>query len=766
MKEIYAHYDAETGEKQHLSEHLEQVVRQMCYDLAPVSFSLVPDLCSLLYQTGMNHDLGKASVWFQRHLLEESYHDERSHHALISSIMLEATAKNPNLLTFLAMIAVKCHHGGLDTDYDSLVSYMHPFDYAGAQFDSCKKQLEGDELEKLLPPSIDTDDYRRFWRKTKKPFKMGKNTSPEPFFLLQYLFSKLISADKLDSANLLGHAVSSFHGDVESVLAAKRKGNVVNLNSSRDRIRSTVLERISSLTKEELHQKRIFTITAPTGTGKTLTGLSAALLLAERLEQAEGFRPHLISAMPFINILEQAVEDYQAVCGEVLVHYGAADPAEQFGNSELALKDKALLMNAWDAPVVITTFVQLFESILTGKNSRLLKLHRLSGAIVLLDEVQALDAKQYPLYSVVMDYAARCYGTRFILMTATQPKLFDSVNRLRYTMEHPPTELLPNFTEYFTQLKRTRLIPKWDTITDLEQLTDAVLEAAEEYDSILCVVNTVQDSIDLFHELDDAGQTVLYLSTNIISLDRKEVIRTAKEYLNPECPTPFIMVSTQTIEAGVDLDFDAAFRDLAPLESIIQTAGRVNRSGLKQDYSPVTLFNTKSGEKVYSSFACQLVLDTLTETIQEDYYQTLMDAYFEKMLSRGTTFETSIYYDGILKLDYEKISQFHMIEQQNRYPVLIVKNESVHTEILKLCEYLRQPQKSFELRIEIQRRIGRLGQYCVEVYEHKIKKNLPPSFQSIYDFPLDYYVVTEVDMNRYYDSHTGFISATSPGIFF
>lgn len=770
MKQLLAHKDNKTGREQTLKAHLTQVSAQMCQNIGMLSFPLANQLEDLLYRIGLGHDIGKATEWFQRHLNDPNYHNPLSRHAMISAVIYaQKYWGNRDILEFFGFLAIRCHHGNIDATHHSLeipdseIKGM----YWGltTQLESCKKQCQGLDEANWIPDDLDLKQIHNNWRKTMK--RIRSLQSPEPFFLLQYVFSKLISADKLDSASLLEQTGMLMQGDVEAVLEKKRKATAVHLNSSRDKIRNTVLQQIRTLSQEQLKKQRIFTITAPTGTGKTLTGLSAVLTLADRLEQAGELRPHLISAVPFINILEQAVADYQAVFGDVLVHFGASDPAEFDSRmQEMPLQNQMLLTTSWEAPVVLTTFVQLFESILTGKNKRLLKLNRLAGAIVLLDEVQAIKAEYYPLLAAVMDCIATYYGTRFILMTATQPKLFDCTQCINIEYEpQKPLELLPDYPIYFQQLHRTKLVPRWDELQSLETVCDAILEQSEKYNSILCVVNRVQDSIELYHMLEECGKKVLYLSTNIVSVDRKAVIQCAKEYLNPENPIPFIMVSTQTIEAGVDLDFDMAFRDLAPMESIIQSAGRVNRSGSKGMDSPIILFDTGHYKKVYSDIACKLVRNTIQDEVKEAAYQQMLTRYFDSVMSTDITFDTKIYREGILPLDYEKLDEFHMIEQQDRATVLVMKDETIEDMVYELCNLMREVEHSFEKNAEIQKKLSRIGAYTVEVYPNKILKNLPPKFKDCFDIDLNYYVADGMNWQRYYSEKTGFIAESGVMLF-
>lgn len=758
MTELWAHKNPETEARQLLSDHLVQVAEHMLKNLTPVQFpkllSEKTDLQYYLRRTGKQHDIGKATIWFQRHLEDEKFQNAKSRHAMLSAV-LTLENESISLPDFLMFMAVKCHHTGLSTEVPHELN--EAWSNIEEQFSNCKKQLHGHQLETCLPEFCDFEKVPKALRRTKRK-NLKKNDSAEPFFLLQFLFSKLIAADKLDSAELLNYTNARMQGDIERVLRQKRLGSSVALNNDREEIRLSVLEQIEHLTEEQIQSQRLFTITAPTGTGKTLTGLSAALALADRIEENEGFRPHLISAVPFINILEQSQQDYKAVfdgLSDVFVHYGISDPLKvKSEGAELPLRDQMLLLSSWQAPVIMTTFVQLFESILTGKNSRLLKLNQLAGAIVILDEVQALNAEYYPLFAVVMDCAAKYYGTRFILMTATQPRIFACASYLGYQVPQYK-ELLPEHSKYFSKLCRTKLIPRWDEINTLEKLSESVLEASEEYDSVLCVVNKIQDSLDLYQSLIDTGKNVLYLSTNIISKDRKRVIAQAKQMLGSQ---PFIMVSTQAIEAGVDLDFDAGFRDLAPMESIIQVAGRINRSGSKQSHAPVFLCDTGSGKSIYGSLSCRLVRNTITEDIQEADYGKMLNTYFEKMLSDNISFDARIYREGILPLDYSILEEFHMISEQDRKTVLIVKDDEIEQEIFTLCELLKENDHTYEQRAKVHRQIGILGAYTVDIYINKLYTNRPPSMKDCYGIDLDYFVANRDDWERYYSEQTGFIA--------
>lgn len=761
---IWAHYDRETKNGQSLENHLFQVEQEMEKGLETVSFPKFVLDNAEISQVGSIHDIGKISKWFQNYIINGINTKQKSH-ALVSSAlyaaMVQAQGKE---FPFLEVIAIACHHGTLNTEQPSDIAA----DFLEEQYKNCIQRAKNTIWEKqLISYEFKKKDFNKLWRKSKK--RIEEEQSEYYFFALQFLFSKLISADKRDSANLLKYGNCKVCGDVDAYLAKKTKGSQAIINDDRQNIKNAVIRNIQMLDDNQLENQRIFTLTAPTGIGKTLTSISAALLLATRLEQKNGVRPHIITAVPFLNILEQTAADYKEIFGEVLVHSSAilSTGLKSKKNNELPLQKKMLLETSWSAPVVLTTFVQLFESILSGENSRLIKVNRLANAIVILDEVQSLDAERYPLYAVVLDMLAICYGTRFILMTATQPKLFDCASIYNYKVKSPKCmELLPEYKMYFEKLKRTKLVSLIEQITTLDDLCDYIEDEELYHKNILIVVNKIADSIELYQKLADRGYCVKYLSTNLTRKDRKKVIQKAKEQLSDKKALPFIMVSTQTIEAGVDLDFDIAFRDLAPLESIIQTAGRVNRSGDKGYYCPVYLFNTDSAEIIYSMMAIRATKEILNqEEILEHDYQHIVEQYYNGILNQEkVAFDRKIYHDGILKLNYEEINRFKMIKNSdNRYSVIFLQNKEAEDLIDELCQLICLKERSFEDGAKIQQILNQIENYTVDIYAEKLQKNCPISFGEYSKeicgrrIELNYLIVSKDDLEHYYNE-TGFIA--------
>ena len=765
---LLAHFDRESGKEQSLRDHLQDVSDEMKKGLETVSFSKQVIALDDLAEAGFFHDTGKASTWFQEYVKTGTCENSKKKtHALLSAALYsEYFQISDQEFPLLPVAAIACHHGSLSIEQPDDSS----FDYLEEQYQNAADQLRASELKEkftdIQAQSFSSQKFRKQWRRAKKKISSEKNQNPENFIGLQYLFSKLISADKRDSAGILVHKNGTANGDVDHYLQRKTGGKTASVNDIRTEIRNQVLDTIRNMTDQEVKDKRVFTLTAPTGSGKSLTSLSAALILKDRMEKVYGIEPHLITIVPFLNILEQMKMDYEQIFGDILVSSSAVsalDDPKRAGD-DLSLSAQQLLSDSWMSPVVLSTSVQFFESILTGKNERLMKFQRLANAIVIMDEIQALEPERYPLYAVLIDLLAKHLGTRFILMTATQPKMFDCAKEYGYHVQER-TELLHGYEKYFRQLDRTCLIPVMDQIDSIIKLCDVIENQFDSLGNTLVVVNRIADSIETYKELKNRGLDVLYLSTNITGYDRKLRIQEASRRLKDDASAPFIMVATQTIEAGVDLDFDSAFRDLAPLPSIIQVAGRVNRSGNKQENSPVYIFNTGNGKKVYSHLALNITSQTLgAEILPEKEYQTLTENYYDRLIKdRAISYERRIYEEGILPLEYDIINEFQMIGQQDRYSVIFLQNTDAKECVRSICEEICKPGKDYNAKVRIRKLFNQLSQYTVDIFANRLKKNLPMPFADYSKdicgrtIQLPYFIVTEDDLDRYYDE-TGFIA--------
>lgn len=759
---MYAHYNKETGEKQHLDNHIRNVAENMITELKSLNFPGISQerLQEILFKVGLYHDIGKAMRSFQDYL-ETGKGGMEKNHAFISAAIFSTFHEKNDLLAYTAFLSIVKHHSSINSE---VKSNTHDFQQLVSQYQDCYTQLNKEHVEEinLSGDQLDLKQLEEFINS--KTYYISKRRASEvAFFLLQYIFSKLIWADKLDSAhiNFISETKKSSLLDVENCLQQKQqekqeqhKQKELALNDKRTRVKQAVLGKVDSLTDQEIQESRIFSLTAPTGTGKTLTSVSAALKISERIEKLYGYKPRIITALPFINILEQTKTDYEEIFDHVMVHSSANVYESKLPQDEtIPLKDRLLLTSAWESPVIITTFVQFFESVLGSQNSWLIKLNKMAGSIVILDEIQALPGKYYPLLGAVIYHLAEYYGTRFILMTATQPEIVASANKILKNKAMNAIELLEDSAEYYAELKRTRLIPAFDQVKDNESLVSFVNQTRGEKQSAVVVVNTIAQSIEVYNLLKETNR-VLYLSTNLVSKDRKKVIDEAKQLL--ENKTPFILVSTQTIEAGVDLDFDIGYRDLGPLESIVQIAGRVNRSGGKDDFSPVYIFDTGTGKSVYKNYHLKQTRDLLKQEILENEYADLIQKYY-KILLADQSYDKTIY-EAIEKLDYDTIEQFQLIEdQQDVKTVLVILDDEIEKLVDEYCQLIKKGKLDFNNKAKLSQLLRIMSQYTVDVRIKKLIKNRPCTFHEVYGVHLDWFVVQQADLKYYYDK-TGFIS--------
>lgn len=379
-------------------------------------------------------------------------------------------------------------------------------------------------------------------------------------------FSALVDADYLDTAAHFGTGSSpqvAPDADMVALAGVFEKARVAWLadrpGSPVDAVRSELYDEV---TGHATGPRGIYRLPAPTGSGKTVTAAGFAVHHAAHHGMAR-----VIVAVPFLTITEQNAQVYRDLLGDDVV-------LEQHSQVEFGPADHRARLAAenWDAPFVVTTTVQLFDSLFGRRPARSRKLHRLANAVVVLDEVQALPL---PVLLPILDalkVLTERFGTTVVLTSATQP----SFHRLEAWSTVEVGELVGRPTVLFEQLKRVDYDWRVDPKPTLAQVADEISTAPEQ--QALVVVNTVTLARRMYELLVERGVgRVLHLSTRMCPRHRRDVVATARAWLMTA--EPFVLVSTQLIEAGVDVDFPVVFRQMAPAESLQQAAGRANREG-------------------------------------------------------------------------------------------------------------------------------------------------------------------------------------------
>lgn len=704
-----------------LKEHISGVLE---IALSSKSENIFLDYKQLLVDITKLHDLGKYTDYFQDYLKTGVQHDKKWHfHSFVGAVTAYNLYKNADeKMAFIAYFVIKYHHSSL---HDIDKSY---YDIFSNNIESRKKSIkeQGKQILKYINNieedsniSIGADKVgNSIPNLSSITEKFVKDADIKYYYLINYLFSLLIEADKLDASRTIPYtrkSISTELVDKHIQIISEGKPDPKDL---RNIVRQKVMRNFED---ENILNERLFTLTAPTGVGKTLTSLDFALKLRAKLNN----KPQIIYGLPFINIIEQAIKVYDDVIdskqGKVLAHYQYADAIGQqdkYQNDDILNKNyeqKLKTLDCWQCDIVITTFVQLLQTLIGNSNKLLKRFNHFAESIVILDEVQTIKLGHQPLIGAALFYLTKFLKAHIILMTATKPKIFELANHYLLKPDNEtakPIELLKGYDEIFGEYHRTAIHT---------ELLEIELKLEKEFvkqcfnvkwsrdKSCLIVCNLVKRSIDVFNKIknhvveNELPNPVYYLSTNIAPCERLYIIERVK--LDLKCRKCPILISTQSIEAGVDLDFDMGFRDLAPIDSIVQVAGRINRNKKKENYASLYImkFVNEKGKsdcfRVYdevteqqSEKALKAVSNDYNDIIKEPQYLKLVDSYYDLMTDvknpKVSLSESFKFFDSMKKLKYYDgdkkefpISAFKVIEDKDYAVSIFVELDNYSKEI-------------------------------------------------------------------------------------
>ena len=398
--------------------------------------------------------------------------------------------------------------------------------------------------------------------------------------LVRSLFSCLIDADRIDSADFEhpGLARRRLHGNYESwEVLIQRLENHLSAFTARHPIDALRQDISHHCLAGASRTQGIYTLTVPTGGGKTLASLRFALHHAR-----EHKMDRVIYVIPFTSIIDQNAEVVRRILepegiekdSVVLEHHSNLTPEEQSWRGKI-------LSENWDAPVVYTTTVQLLETLFGAGTRGARRMHQLANAVLIFDEIQSLPVNCVHLFNNAMNYLADFCGSTVVLCTATQP-LFDQVDAQKGAIRVPEgNELMPNVKQLFDDLKRVEVVNRrkpggWSQ----DEIAALAFEQIEAIGSCLVIVNTKKAAQAIYRLCKEISTAkTFHLSTNMCPAHRKTILNEVRARLDEVPPAPTLCISTQLIEAGVDVDFGSVIRFTAGLDSIAQAAGRCNRNG-------------------------------------------------------------------------------------------------------------------------------------------------------------------------------------------
>jgi CRISPR-associated endonuclease/helicase Cas3 len=761
--ELLSHPDKKLS--QHLIETAE-LVKIFLDDLKSTNFpSYFPQLALV---SALAHDMGKATSFFQSYLRESDDKKKQilknkpeTHHSLLSAIIafyLAERLSDDILSPFYSYLVVKHHHSDLNDIRDDLLSseieeqliilnnQVKSIDesifqslYAEIR---CKYPFLPDftlkDFSQWLPnfPSV-IGQLRRRLRKE----KLGL----DGYLLLNFLYSLLIDADK--SEVVLREKGYFFRQnlpyDAVETYKKRQKWEPLEINLLRESAYGEAVRKDIDL------NRRIYLLNLPTGMGKTLISLAVALRLREKMEKERSIKPRIIYCAPFLSIIEQNFVVIRDVLGKdestiLLKHHHLSDLFYKT-REEIAEEEKArILIEGWNSEVIITTFVQLFHTLISNRNSSLRKFHRLANSIIILDEVQSIPHSYWKLVREVLLYLAEKFNAYILLSTATAPLIF----------ERRETFPLVNSEQYFPKLNRIVLIPNIKEKKTLNEFVNGLsLKKENKYLFIFNTISCAREFCELLMKK-MKGKELTFLSTHITPKQREERIMGIREGKYR------IVVSTQLVEAGVDIDFDVVYRDFAPLDCLIQSAGRCNRNGRKKGVVFVVKLMREDNKRTYASYIYDSVLLDATERIlrdkeiiEESQFLNLIEEYYKMTREILSSDKAKELLSALMEGKYcgsdegPYICDFKLIEEEMPKVDVFVEIDREAQEIWqRYCE-IRELEDRWERMREFEKIKAKFYSYLISVPANS--QNIPPQVEG-------FYYINYADLSRYYDPLYGF----------
>lgn len=657
---------------------------------------------------GLLHDLGKYRPGFQRHIIDNSMKGRSTWHKQVGAACVFDKLKGRPDIAW----AILGHHGELQDRENCKKIFINRY------WKDAYKQIWSDAVQDC--PSLEQ-------------FERDVSTRPrvsgelELDLSIRLLFSCLVDADWLDTAGFYRKAAGLEEvPPAEELDPAERLKDV--LQFIEERAKACPNAQIASIRKEildaSLESARqaeapgLFSMTVPTGGGKTLSALAFALEHAGKLDLRR-----IIYVAPYLSIIEQNARVFRQALrtegrpGFLLEHHSMSEPtSSDYQESKSADR----LAENWDAPVVITTSVQFFESLFSNKPGRCRKIHNIARSVVILDECQTLPPGLISPTCSMLDEFSKVADCSIILCTATQPawnRREDFPEGLEDIIEIVPTEL-----NLFERLRRVQVT--WpephDEPWDFRKAVSVMLERP----AALCVVNTKKKAREMFQSLKGStDKPIFHLSTLMCPKHRLMVIDEVKRLLS--VGRAVYLVSTQLIEAGVDLDFPCVLREIAPLESIVQAAGRCNREGNlnRQDGAPggeVIVFRFRTTDRI--GLPPDLWYRSGIDTLEQNFLALgrrpdlsnpeQLNEYFRRLYHSGELDAHEIQ-NARKRLNFPEVARkYRLIDNDNMTPVVVASWEQTRQEVEELLSQLEN---------QLDRRIYRkLEHHQVNIYNRQL----------------------------------------------
>lgn len=663
-----------------------------------------PDDDELSKQVKLFHDIAKLKNNFQIYIRDTSNDKLDKNHSLLSAYFFLLNSKFDEIPTLFGFLAIVSHHG-------DVVNLMTLAREANKFFKNQKELEQWDEVAGAAKNikiysglSTKKDEFLDRAEKLRQYLVLSQyrhKFTYEDFINFKSLYSNLIYSDKFEAIFSIPKQES------KDIPIDVLEGGIQNLppNKKRDAFRKFVLNNFDK-------ERKLFTLTAPTGYGKTLTALNFALKFN---------KPRIIYALPFTSIIDQTYDIVAKIykSSDILVskaHHKTTISEENLTDEDRYSKIK-FLMESFSGEINVTTLYQLIFALFGNKNKDNVKFNQLKNSVVIIDEAQAIPYNFRKDFILLCEIVSQWLGTIFIFMSATMPVIksekFKEISNL----------------DYFS--KQDRYVIKWLDINGEDELLEKICKTASDKNTLV-VVNTIKKAQELFTKIRDKFSC--FCLNGYMYDDHKratiEAVRCAidKNKVDP-LASKILLISTQSIEAGVDLDFDIGFREVSPISSIIQTAGRVNRHfgatrGELYVFPEISKFTNLIYGDLYK-VSGTILSDLKQKEVRESEILEISNLYFQKISNQLENLHIK---SEIEKLEFENINQkIEDIMNDNHKQTIIIEPEEnfIKDFEAKIFEIKNSPNEKFTIRDIFKNHIRKLSKFSINVALKDMNKLMP-----------------------------------------
>ena len=667
-------------------------------------------------QVKLYHDIAKLKNNFQIYIRDTSNDKLDKNHSLLSAYFFLLNSKFDEIPTLFGFLAIVSHHGDV-LNLDRLVREDNKF--LGDNFENSKELKYWDEV---ADAAKNIEIYSRL--STSKDEFLKKAMSLQ-IFSCRLIYRNFTYKDFIDFKSLYSNLVYRFEAifneprqenkqiplcELEQYISKLAEKLDDEKPNKRDTFRNFVLNNFDE-------NYKLFTLTAPTGYGKTLTALNFSLKFN---------KSRIIYALPFTSIIDQTYDIIVKIYENSDISVSKAHHKTMIDEENLTEEDRyskiKFLMESFSGEINVTTLYQLIFSLFGNKNKDNVKFNQLKNSVVIIDEAQAIPYKFRKDFILLCEIISQRLGTIFIFMSATMPVIksenFKEISNL----------------EYFS--KQDRYVIKWLDISGEEDLLEKICETASDKNTLV-VVNTIKKAQELFVKLKDKF-SCFCLNGYMYDEHKRATIETIKRAINTNKDDPLaskiLLISTQSIEAGVDLDFDVGFREVSPISSIIQTAGRVNRHfGEIRGELYVFPEISKFTNLIYGDLqkVSKAILEIFKQReVRESEILEISNLYFQKISDQ---LENLYIESEIKKLEFENINQkIEEIMKDNHKQTLIIEPEEnfIKDFEAKILEIKNSSNDEFTIRDILKNHIRKLSKFSINV-TLKDKEKLLPNLRQI-----------------------------------